>query len=236
MNDTLEPFDPDLQALLDQVKTVPPLPAAELERLHGKVAARLALPVGGGGQGGSGSAPLSRALTASKAVAVASLLSAGVVAGIVLDRTVLRAPAVAPVPAPLLSVAALAPTVHDDAPWIAVPQASAPAETPPAPALRVAPSHADVSARGLDAERALLDVARSSLAHGEPAAALAATRRHASEYPRGALVEEREALTIKALVAAGRREEARTRAADFEQRFPNGLMLRAVRAAVGTTH
>jgi hypothetical protein len=89
------------------------------------------------------------------------------------------------------------------------------------------------SARGLGAERSLLDVARAALARGEAAEALAAVDRHSREYPDGVLVEEREALAIKALVALGRRDEARARAKRFEQRFPNGLMLRAVKGAIG---
>ncbi|HVH46000.1 MAG TPA: hypothetical protein VM925_26810, partial [Labilithrix sp.] len=89
------------------------------------------------------------------------------------------------------------------------------------------------SARGLAAERALLDVARSALARGEASEALRAAERHASEYPNGALVEEREAIAIKALVALSRRDEARVRAAAMERRFPNGLMLHAVKNAVG---
>jgi hypothetical protein len=90
------------------------------------------------------------------------------------------------------------------------------------------------SARGLAAERGLLDGARGALARGEAGEALAAAERHAHDYPDGVLVEEREALSIKALVALGRRDEAQARARAFEQRFPNGLMLHAVKGAVGT--
>jgi hypothetical protein len=75
-------------------------------------------------------------------------------------------------------------------------------------------------------------VARGALARGEANEALAAAGRHASEYPAGSLVEEREAIAIKALVALGRRDEARARAVEMERRFPNGLMLRAVKSAV----
>jgi hypothetical protein len=42
------------------------------------------------------------------------------------------------------------------------------------------------------------------------------------------LVEEREAMAVKALVAAGRKEEALVRGARFIKRFPNGLMRPAV--------
>ena len=110
----------------------------------------------------------------------------------------------------------------------AAPPPSAPRSAKPEPELPVP------SARGLGAERGLLDVARSAMARGEAAEALAAVDRHGRDYRDGALVEEREALGIKALLALGRRDEARARAARFEKRFPDSLPLRAVRGAVGT--
>ena len=78
----------------------------------------------------------------------------------------------------------------------------------------------------------MLDVARGALARGEATEAIDAVNRHEKEYADGALVEEREALAIKSLVALGRRDEARSRAARFERRFPNGLMLHAVKATI----
>lgn len=235
MSNQFEPFDPDIQALLNHAKPVAVLTTAELTRLHDKVAARLAIPVAGGG--GSGASGNSGALSLGKAAGLATIFALGVASGVVLDRTALRAPAAVP-PASTTTVTTVASTAlpaHDDSPWTPVEVPSASATAPATPAPRASTSNGTISARGLDAERSLLDVARSALAHGEPDEALAATHRHAREYPRGALLEEREALTIKALVAAGRVDEARKRAAEFEQRFPNGLMLRAVRAAVGTT-
>jgi hypothetical protein len=80
----------------------------------------------------------------------------------------------------------------------------------------------------------LLDVARTALANGESAPALAAVVKHEKEYPNGALVEEREALAIKALVLGGRYDEARTRGARYQRSFPNGLMQPAVESALRT--
>ena len=88
------------------------------------------------------------------------------------------------------------------------------------------------SARGLAAERALLDVARSALARGEASEALSAAERHRREYPDGALVEEREAIAIKALVALGKRDEAAKRLANLEKSHPNSIVLRAAKKAV----
>lgn len=90
-----------------------------------------------------------------------------------------------------------------------------------------------VSAQGLAAERALLDVARSALGRGSPDEALEAANRHSREYPNGLLTEEREALAIRALAGAGHREAAVARATRFRARYPKSLLLPAVEGAVG---
>src|SRR5262249_1082268 len=102
----------------------------------------------------------------------------------------------------------------------------------PASAAPRASVSAEPDNRSLAAERALLDVARSALASGEPARALEAALRHERTYPNGLLVEEREALAVKALVALGRNDAARARGARFVKRFPNGLMRPAVEGAL----
>ncbi|MDB4936318.1 MAG: hypothetical protein JWP87_3290, partial [Labilithrix sp.] len=132
-------------------------------------------------------------------------------------------------PAP--SVASVVPPASTMAAVSAASLPDAPAARAPIGSARVAASTEAPSSRGLAAERALLDVARSALARGEPSEALVATGRHAHDYPDGVLVEEREAIAVKALVALGRRDEARARARALEQRFPNGLTVRAVKAA-----
>ncbi len=86
----------------------------------------------------------------------------------------------------------------------------------------------------LSAERALLDAARVALASGESETALQAVDRHKSQFPQGALSEEREAIAVKSLVAAGRYGEARARGAAFERRFPDSVLRRAVRSSLAT--
>lgn len=159
----------------------------------------------------------------------------GVAAGVVIAPHVNPARLVPTVPAatapPAATASATAEPTLESLPVGALPAApppSAPRSAKPEPELPVP------SARGLGAERGLLDVARSAMARGEAAEALAAVDRHGRDYRDGALVEEREALGIKALLALGRRDEARARAARFEKRFPDSLPLRAVRGAVGT--
>jgi hypothetical protein len=77
----------------------------------------------------------------------------------------------------------------------------------------------------LSQERELVDAARTALARGLPADALAAADRHARDFPRGQLAEEREVLAITALVSLGKNAEARARRARFVRDFPNSLLV-----------
>ena len=56
----------------------------------------------------------------------------------------------------------------------------------------------------LDRQLSLLEQARSRLSEGDPAATLTLLRAHRASYPSSPLEQERQALTVKALVAAGR--------------------------------
>ncbi len=258
----LEPLDDDLVALVNAAKDVPQLDAARTAAIFAATSARIGAGGGGGGGGGregegeggrggdAGAGAGAGAGAVTKLGVAIALFVAGAGAGVLVDRAWLTGNA----DGSSVSVA-LAPAADRSA---ASPVAPPPLEAVSAASLPDAPragyissgahsraagagsgsgsasaSAEALSSRGLAAERALLDVARSALARGEAAEALAATERHAHEYPDGALVEEREALAIKALVALGRMGEARTRAHSLEQRFPNGLTIHAVKAAVG---
>ncbi|HSO37351.1 MAG TPA: hypothetical protein VLT33_32715 [Labilithrix sp.] len=244
MKPELEPLATDVLALLRAEKPIAELESTAKAAILAAVEAQIGLPPvpGGGGGGGAGAAASGGAAATSVARAVAAIAATfaiGVATGVVIAPSV-RAPAP---PAPIAQVAATIPAARapsavssSEAPLPAVSVGSLPAASPTAAprASRVdAPEGPAPSARGLGAERSLLDIARAALARGEAAEALAAVDRHGREYPEGALVEEREALGVKALVALGRRDEARARAQRFEQRFPNGLLLRAVKGSVG---
>jgi hypothetical protein len=84
----------------------------------------------------------------------------------------------------------------------------------------------------LAAERRLLDSARSELVGGEPNHALFLLDAHRTRFPRGRLAEERDALSIQALVKAGRNDEARTRARAFREHSPDSLFRAAVDSAI----
>lgn len=81
-------------------------------------------------------------------------------------------------------------------------------------------------------EAELVAAARLALGN-DPRRALALTDEAAREFPEGALVQEREALSIRALAQTGELDAARTRASTFLERYPRGPHAAAVRRAVG---
>jgi len=99
--------------------------------------------------------------------------------------------------------------------------------------VRTAPSSGPESRdQSLRAERELLDVARTAVARGDGKSALSVLQQHANRFPKGRLAEEREALRIQALLLAGRGEEAKARASEFEQEHPDSLMLPGIAPAL----
>jgi hypothetical protein len=120
------------------------------------------------------------------------------------------------------------------APPIVLPS-SAPTAISTSPPKAVAGSPSGESLSGpsqLAAERRLLDSARSELVGGEPIHALSLLDAHRARFPRGLLAEERDALSIQALVKAGRNDEARTRARAFREHSPDSLFSSAVESAI----
>jgi hypothetical protein len=83
-------------------------------------------------------------------------------------------------------------------------------------------------------ERALLDSARSALEREDATSALAATEKHERTFPNGILVQEREAMAIRALVMIGRVDDARMRAGRFRKRFPESVLLPTIESTVGS--
>ena len=74
-------------------------------------------------------------------------------------------------------------------------------------------------------ELALLEPARSSIGHGNYAAALAAIDQHRREFPNGQLSEEREALWVRAVWGVGQRPAALAAAKVFRRRYPRSGLL-----------
>ena len=110
------------------------------------------------------------------------------------------------------------------------------AAAPPAVDVKAVPhpSSTDaVAATDSDRELRLLEQARTRLADGDAPATLQLLRAHERAYPTSPLQQERDALTIKALVAAGQSAEATKRAETFRARYPQGLLRDSVDRAVG---
>jgi hypothetical protein len=74
-----------------------------------------------------------------------------------------------------------------------------------------------------EAERRLIDRCTAALARGDAEGALLAAREHARRFRAGALVEEREALTIRALRMLRRTSEADARTRSFLARWPTSI-------------
>jgi hypothetical protein len=90
----------------------------------------------------------------------------------------------------------------------------------------------DPEARQLAAERKLIEEARMALIQGDPRHALVAVERHKTQFAAGHLVEERESLWVKALVASGDRDAAVEHADRFRGRFPRSIFLPVVEGAL----
>jgi RNA polymerase sigma-70 factor (ECF subfamily) len=82
-------------------------------------------------------------------------------------------------------------------------------------------------------EIALLNEAQRALASGQADRALQILDRHAHEFPRGSLAEERAAARILALCALGRVTAARAETAAFVRQSPESPLVERVRAACG---
>ncbi len=169
---------------------------------------------------GSGSGALGRIATRVNRLAVA-MFALGAVTGAVLHAWLQhpRADRIVYVDRPVAAPPVASPSVVPAAPRIQA-GGEEPTEFPRKPPARSLPAS---GARDLAAERALLDRVQRALRAGDLVGAQRAIDTHARRFPDGILAEEREALAIKTLVAAGRREDAQKRAAAFRERFPDGL-------------
>ncbi|MEP7122366.1 MAG: hypothetical protein ABJE95_15700 [Byssovorax sp.] len=234
-------------------------PAREPQAVSAEARARmlrrlsLALPIGGGpGDPGSPAAPghagpaaangLARALAARVPAwsALASFVVGGVIAAAVTRSTppariaieiapreaTIAASATAPVAPPAPSTSA-APAIVAAPTIVVAPTGTTASSARPASSIASARAGSDGA---LEAERALLDVARTALGRGDGTNALRATEEHARKFPRGILAEEREAMSIQALRLLHRDDEAQARLERFRGRFPSSLIRPALEA------
>ena len=135
------------------------------------------------------------------------------------DKAVVAPPSAAPVPT----------TPMPDSPPVVGntrPMTSAPSN------LRGSGEPARARDTGLAAERNVIEIARTALARGRIDGALATLRRHARQYPKGQLGEERDSLLVQAMVAKGDYAQARERATRFRRQHPSSLFAPAIEQAL----
>jgi type IV secretory pathway VirB10-like protein len=170
-----------------------------------------------------------RALFAGRAALAATLVLGVAAAALALRQSARHQPQSS---APLVAVASVRPSD----PPASKPAAGAPppeyAESslvppPPSPP-RLASRNANSAS--IDTESELMRRAHSAYAERNFGNALTLVSEHAKRFPRGVLSEEREALRVGSLSAAGRTAEARRAAAAFAQRFPRSVLLARIQA------
>ncbi|MBN2574040.1 MAG: hypothetical protein JXP73_05690 [Deltaproteobacteria bacterium] len=210
------PFDPDVAALLERGGSVKPVPDVVRARVLARARAFIAAAV----------TPhpepmparwrriLPLALAASVALAVGT---AGAVVA-------LRGPALPdPLPAPPARPALVPP--------VRVPK---PASPPTAPVVAAQPgatakpqraTRPALAQESYAAELSLLQRAQVAYAGRDFSSALALVAAHGRRFPNGRLAEEREALRVRSLAGAGRRDEAGRAAGLFAERFPRSVLL-----------
>jgi len=91
-----------------------------------------------------------------------------------------------------------------------------------------------ISHQDLRRERLLLDRARQALGRGDGEAAMAPLRRHARDFPAGALAQERDAMRVNALVLLGETSRAVREGRAFHAQYPRSLFGPVVDAALTT--
>jgi hypothetical protein len=240
----LKPLPPDLEVLLDSERR----PRAPEPQVHSRVRSRLVITLGLTGLGSSAAAGVAPT-SAPAAFASSAAPSLGSTALFKLGASVLGALALAtgaflalrpPVPPPQTSssVEPLPRPLPKE-----LPQAPPSIETHPEGELGTRSSiklpsgtsyHHPPSQghNALAAERALLDRARTALIQGDTSQTLKLTVHHAHQFPYGQLAEERDSLTIRALVQKGELDAARAQAIRFRALYPQSIFLPAFDAAL----
>ncbi len=240
MSKPLDPLPDALRGLLERERGRTAIPDAARARLWQRLAP-LALPP----TSSRGRPRLRQMATGKLGVAALSAALGGATGALVQRAVDQAAPVTAPARLPPPSVPALVP-VAPAAASPAVPVAPAapalperkrspkPVAVPPS-AVQTPAGPAPSPDSALAAERTLLDIARTALTRGDASSAATALERHAREFPRGALSEDREVLRIQVLLAQGDREEAQAAAQRFEAQYPRSFALPALKASLGET-
>lgn len=219
--------------LLDRAREALGPTPAQRAALRGRIDAALAS--SGGAAPAGGSLPL--------VAIVGALVLAGVGAWLSREEpeavsrpepvTELSAPVVEPVPEPVVEAAAVPEPmiVPVEVAPVAEPRRAASGAARGAPVAPMPSSSALPEDDHLAEELALVSEARRAIARGDAAAARVALDRHASAFPEGLLAEERSALAVLALCAAGEEDRAVASARAFLARYPASVSASRIRAS-----
>ncbi|MBX3207160.1 MAG: hypothetical protein KF764_19085 [Labilithrix sp.] len=223
----LEPLEPELAELFAREQDPSPSLGASA-RVLGRLAVSIRLPDPAAHDGSLAVRGLSR--RALGLAATTFVLGAALGAGVAVAVRPVPVPSVVVVERPVSSgSASVAPPIeHPPSSPSSAPESSKSGHTPPQTGPR---SNAPDT---LGVERQLVEDARSKLASGDAQGALGRLEEHARRFPRGHLMEEREALAIQALANAGRGRDARARAATFRARWPESVYLVAIEATLAS--
>jgi len=226
MKDEPGPLVPELDEFLDAERRYPDAPA----HVRGRVLARVQATIGAPGAPAPALAAPTTAFLARPALVALGIF----VLGVVIAVGVVRRKRVDGVQEPAMRSAPL--VVREPRPSAPEPVRAAEAITRPEEPLapRSRTSRPAPVEDELEAERIMLQRARADLAQGDGRAALEMIARHAREFERGTLAEEREALAVKALISIGSHQAARARGAEFRRRHPRSIYLPAVEQALET--
>ena len=209
--------DPELEALLERGRTIPPAPdvvrARALARARASMAAAAsstatsAVPARGRGP--------RIALAASVALVVGAASAAAALRGWIPQHRD---------PAPHSS-----PRTVQPAP-VAAPEHPAPPalEATSNPKLR-RPARLPTAQESYAAELELLQRAQAAYTRRNFSNALVLVAEHGRRFPNGRLAEQREALRVRSLAGSGRADEARRAVAAFAVRFPRSVLLQRLR-------
>lgn len=226
----LPPLDDEVHALLRRASRVGGAPAAAKVRVIARIDSALGARSGGGGSsiarplgpmvatflvgGALGAAGMYAAMRALPSVEAARV--------VYVDRVV----AATPPPANAAVVPSVAASNSSEA--LRLPSARSTRSA----AVPLSESSPTSTLSRLNAERILLDAARGAIEREDGLAALAALEQHERKYPSGVLVQEREAMAIRALVMLGRTTDAMARARRFRARFPDSALLPSIDSIV----
>lgn len=199
------PLSPELDALINREREIPPVSAAQRSRALARARATMAEPQMVAVHSRAPSRP--RWIPAAAAVVASAALAA---AAYELHTNARPTGPGAAAGSPVVA-ARLVPTE------VRAPTQAPAVEQPPPP-----PAPAD------NLELRLIRQAHAAVVRGDYAAALRPIAEHARRFRDGRMAEEREALRIKVLAALGRTEEARRATASFRTRFPRSVLIPAI--------